>query len=186
MNSGNKKPSTLLNYSKKFAAFSAVLMTTVFNLPFLHISVASLYCNAQDSIHVGFECYSGIFLVHFAFGIILALLTLFFVAISMAFFIEMNPFSKLPFSSPRSNMPIIKLLLKLFFVLLFTIDYLGNLNQQSTAVAGVYLLFVVSSRAGDLPFFDRSVNRFTIICEGVLFWAAGVANIHAVKKKLRE
>jgi hypothetical protein len=177
---GEKKPSTLLNYSKKLVGFWAVLISTVLTMPFLHIIVATFYCKSDDNIHGSLTCFSGIYYLHFVAGIIATLLYIFFLLLSLAFYIETNPFSSIPFASPRSYIPLLKLVLKLFFILVFTVDYPGTLNQQSTAVSGVFMIILLFFRSSDLPYYDRSVYRFTLACEGVLFWTGAVVNIHCV------
>jgi hypothetical protein len=184
LNSSSKKPSTLLNYCLKFVSLFAVLLTTVLTIPFIEIFTASFYCHEQDPVHGDLECYKGIYFLHLTVAIIGAILFLGLLLLFLPFYIELNPFSKLPFASPSTNMPFFKLVMKLFAPIYITIDYKGSLNVQFVVLSGVYWSAILLFRYQSLPCYNRSVFRFLLVCESILFWASGVANIHAVLQSL--
>lgn len=176
----NKRNSTLLTYSVKIVSLFGMLITTVFVIPFFNIFVATFYCNDDDNVHGEMECYSGIYIVHFAMAVIGTMMFVAYLVIFTPFFTDLNPWSPLPTAAPMSLVPFVKLLMKLFGPAYFVIDFKGTLNIQFAAIAGVYWLVVLFFRYQALPYYDRSINRFILVCESVLVWSGGVLNIHAV------
>ena len=176
----NRKNSTILTYSIKAVSLFAVLMNTVLALPFFEVFVSTFYCNAEDEVHGDFECYKGTYIIHFVLAIFGAFGYIVYNLMFLPFFIDLNPWSSLPFAAPKSIVPFAKFLMKVFAPGYFIIDYKGSLDVQFSAIIGVYFLGLLFFRWQSLPFHDRLINRFILICESVLLWAAGVLNIHAV------
>jgi hypothetical protein len=180
LSSTSKKPSTILNYCLKMVSIFAVLLNTILLIPFLELFTSVFFCNKEDPVHGDLGCYQGIYYLDFAIALIGAFLLIGFLLIFLPFYIELNPFSKLPFASPRTNMPYFKLVMKVFLPVYFTIDFRGNLNVQFVVLSGIYWSAILLFRYQSLPYYNRSIFRFLLICESILFWAGGVANIHAV------
>lgn len=175
----NRKNSTILTYSIKAVSLFAVLMNTVLALPFFEVFVAAFYCNKDDYVHGDFECYQGIYLVHFVLAIFGAFAYIAYNLMFLPFFIDLNPWSDLPFAAPQSIVPFGKFLMKVFAPGYFIIDFKGSLDVQFSAIIGVYFLALLFFRWQALPYHNRLINRFVLICESVLLWAGGVLNIHA-------
>jgi len=180
ISSPEKKASTILTYALKAVSFFAILITTVLTIPFINIFIATFYCSQDDPIHGDMDCYSGLYLLHFVMAIIGTALLLVYLLMFLPFFIDINPWSALPFASPQTIVPFGKLLMKFFAPGYFVIDYAGSLDVQFSAISGVYWLIILFFRWQSLPYHDRLINRFILICESSLLWAGAVLNIHAV------
>jgi len=123
INRSRKKTSTILTYSIKIFSFFALLMNTILTIPFFSIFLSALICFDDDKIHGNTSCYSGIYFLHFVFGLVGLLIQIFFALLFNLLFIDLNPYSNIPFSGPQSRLGLIKLLIKFALPLYITLDY---------------------------------------------------------------
>lgn len=105
--------STVHTYSVRILSVYGLLLTTVAALPSYNIFIAILYCNKKSPISKNFECYEGLYLLHFAVALLGCFVLLVFSAIFTLTYIELNPFSTIPFASPQSKLNLFKLLIKI-------------------------------------------------------------------------
>lgn len=121
----------------KILGLYCLLMTTVLTLPFFNIFIVAFRCNQSLSIFQDISCYQGF---HFMHLVISGFGLFFWGLISMVllmFFHETNPISKLPFSSPLSQVFFLKLIIKMLLPLYYLID------NNVSLLMDVVLLFIV-------------------------------------------
>ena len=118
-----KKTSTFVTYSVKFLSLYAVLLQTILTIPFAEVFFAAFYCQNDDNIHGGTTCYSGIYFLYLAIGIIGFILFIGLQILYSLLYADINPASPIPFASPQSRVGLLKLLLKLALPLYFILDY---------------------------------------------------------------
>lgn len=117
-----KKTSTFTTYSIKFLSLYAVLVQTILTIPFAEVFYTSFYCQDGDSIHGTTECYSGLYFLYLAIGIIGFILYLTLIILYSLLYADINPSSTIPFASPQSRIGLLKLILKLALPLYFVLD----------------------------------------------------------------
>ena len=117
-----KKSAGIVLILFKIIGLYCLLMTTVLNLPFFNIFIVAFKCDQKLSIFEDISCYQGFHYLHlvvsgfglFFWGLISMML--------LMFFHETNPMSKLPFSSPPSQIFYLKLIIKMVLPLYYLID----------------------------------------------------------------
>lgn len=118
-----KKGSTFLTYTLKVLGLYMVVNNTILGIPFLNVFYSALYCQDDDKIHDSITCYSGIYWLHLAIGVIGLVLFLGVTLLVQTLFIERNPFSSIPFSSPLTRIDLLKLVFKIALPLYIVLDY---------------------------------------------------------------
>ena len=132
-----KKSSTIVTYSLKVLSAMNILMSTVFSIPIFNIYLSSIICFDKDKIHTNVQCYQGIYFLHLATGILGLIISLIWFLMLTALYIDLNPWSTLPFAAPRSKLPLLRLLLKLVVIIYIILDY----NVSNYFLLGKYYRF---------------------------------------------
>ena len=117
-----RKTSTLLTYSLKVLSVYGLFVNTVLFLPTIQMFISTVICSDSLGIGKNGQCYTGFYFFHFAVGIIGIILS---IIVSLTFtllYIELNPYSKIPFAEPQSKLNLGRLLLKIVIVLYFSLD----------------------------------------------------------------
>ena len=118
-----KKVSAVFAYSVKILSFFALLINTILAFPLMSVFLSAIFCFENDNIHGNLTCYDGIYFLHLIIGVLGLLLFLIFSIMFILLFADLNPWSTVPFASPQSRLPLIRLVLKLILVLYFTLDF---------------------------------------------------------------
>ena len=56
----------------------------------------------------------------------------------------------------------------------------GNLTKQYISVLAIIYLLLLFLRYRDIPYYNRSINTFIVVCETSLLWITVVGVVHAV------
>ncbi len=80
-------------------------------------------CFDEDSIHSGMTCYQGIYFLHLIVGIIGFIMHFIMMIFATSFYIDLNPWSNVPFAAPQSRINLIKVLMKIGLCLYIILDY---------------------------------------------------------------
>ena len=118
-----RKTSTVLTYSLKTLSVYGLVINSLLIMPTFQMFVSIIICNSSDTIKRGNACYSGFYFFHFAVGIIGFIISF---VVSLTFtllYIELNPYSPIPFAAPQTKLNLGKLLLKLVIALYLALDY---------------------------------------------------------------
>lgn len=118
-----KKTSTIVTYSLKALSGYSLLMTTFFALPIFNVYFGTIICYDDDFIHGNLECYSGIYFLHLVIGIIGLVLHLVVMFYLNYLYIDLNPWSTIPFAAPQSKINFVRLALKIALALYIILDY---------------------------------------------------------------
>lgn len=95
-----KKSSTLQTYGVKFLSIYALLITTVLPLSVFNSYLATIICNQTSPYSVFTTCYSIEHIIHLTVAII-GLISFIIIALLYCYlYIDMNPFSTIPFAAP--------------------------------------------------------------------------------------
>lgn len=121
-----RKPSTLLTYALKIFSLYAILINTILTLPFFDILLNTLYCTPSDLVHQNMSCYTGIYYLHLACGVVAFAIMLVFALLFNYLYTDLNPFSSIPYASPQSLLTSFKLALKA--ILPFYVAYDSGVN----------------------------------------------------------
>ncbi|EAR98621.2 PAS domain S-box protein (macronuclear) [Tetrahymena thermophila SB210] len=167
-----KKNSTFLSYGIKILATYGLLVTTIIPLPFFNSFLATLICSVDSPYTQNMNCYSGLYFLHLTIAIIGMLIFIFLCLVFTFMFIDMNPSSVIPFASPQTLMPLIKLGMKVLLPFYVTIDYGGKFIQQFIVVLNVLFLFMLFMRYKTAPYYNKKIQSFVIFCESLIFWVA--------------
>ena len=124
-----RKSSTFLTYSLKIFSLYALFTNTIITLPFFNILINAVYCNSSDPVHVNFECYSGLYLLHMAIAIIAFIILIFFSMLFNFLYVDLNPNSTIPFASPQSKINLFKMGLKILLPFYIAFDYSVNFTK---------------------------------------------------------
>jgi ABC-type transport system involved in cytochrome c biogenesis permease subunit len=169
----------MVTYALKVLSSYMLLMSTVFALPIFNIYLSSLICFDEDSIHGDEQCYQGIYFLHLIVAIIGFVIHFVTMILATSFYIDLNPWSTVPFASPQSKINLVKVLIKIGVVLYIILDYKKNITKEFIAVYGIIWLGVHILRYRQTPFYNRTVFRFVLGCESLILWACLVSNVHA-------
>ncbi|KAL4450352.1 hypothetical protein ABPG74_009058 [Tetrahymena malaccensis] len=167
-----KKNSTFLSYGVKFLATYGLLVTTIIPLPFFNSYLATLMCSVDSPYTANLTCYSGLYFLHLTIAVIGMMIFIFLCLVFTFMFIDMNPSSSIPFASPQTLMPLIKLGMKFLLPLYVTVDYGGKFIQQFIVVLNVLFLFMLFMRYKTAPYYNKKIQSFVIFCESLIFWVA--------------
>jgi len=174
-----KKSSTITTYSLKVLSSYMLLLSTVFALPIFNVYLASLMCFDEDSIHTGLTCYQGIYFLHLVVGIIGFIIHFVMMILATSFYIDLNPWSNVPFAAPQSRINLIKVLMKIGLCLYIILDYKKSGTKEFIAVYGVIWVGLHILRYRQTPHYNRSIFRTTIGLESLILWSCIISNVHA-------
>lgn len=120
-----RKTSIKLKYLLRILSILGMLVNPVFALPLFHVFILGIVCDEQDGFHGTLSCYEGVYFLHLTVAIIGLLMTIIISLLCNFLYIEISPFSKLPFAGPisTSRIGIAKLLLKIAIALYITLDW---------------------------------------------------------------
>lgn len=126
---------------QKIATYQFVLFNTIFTIPFLNVSVITLYCNQGSAYHQqGLTCYQGSHIaLCFLTGVILIVLLL-NALVFWFFFYTRNPFSNSFYAVPNNLFRLGKLALKWAPPIYFVVDYEGSFENLY-----VFILFAMQA-----------------------------------------
>lgn len=96
---------------------------TVLTIPFANAFFAAFYCNSEDEIHGGLECYAGIYWLHLILAVLGFMLYLLLCTLYSLLYADINPNSTIPFASPQTRIGLLKFILKLALPLYTVLDY---------------------------------------------------------------
>ena len=119
----HKSNSTLVNQSGKILSIYSIFLTTILPLPLYSTFITAFICFPEDSRHGDLECYTGTYWVYIilsCIGVIILTITSF---IANLLFIDLNPWSDVPFAAPQSRLNLIKLAFKILIPLFSSLDY---------------------------------------------------------------
>ncbi|KAL4478284.1 hypothetical protein ABPG72_016596 [Tetrahymena utriculariae] len=167
-----KKNSTFLSYGVKFLATYGLLVTTIIPLPFFNSYLATLICSVDSPYTQNQSCYSGLYFFHLTIAVLGMIIFIFLCLVFTFMFIDMNPSSSIPFASPQTLMPLIKLAMKFLLPFYVTIDYGGKFIQQFIVILNVLFLFMLFMRYKTAPYYNKKIQSFVIFCESLIFWVA--------------
>lgn len=130
-----------MTYGIKILSGYGLLLNNIAIIPFFNIYIAILYCKSESSVSQDFTCNAGIYILHIivaTFGLlILLILSLLFTML----YIDLNPSSPVPFSSPYSNLNLYRLVVKIFLPFYMIIDYAENwITEFIILMAAVYFI----------------------------------------------
>ena len=179
LSKSKKKSSTMVTYSLKILSSYMLLMSTVFALPVFNIYLSSLICFDEDFIHGDVKCYEGIYFLHLVIAIIGFIIHFVTMILATSFYIDLNPWSTVPFAAPQSKINLLKVLTKIAIVLYIVIDYKRNAVKGFIVVYGIIWLGIHVLRFRQTPFYNRSVFRFVIGVESLILWSCLVSIVHA-------
>ena len=124
-----RKSSTFLTYSLKIFSLYALFTNTIITIPFFNVLINAVYCNSSDPVHINFQCYSGLYLMHMAAAIIAFIIMLFFSMLFNLLYVDLNPNSTIPFASPQSKINLFKMGLKALLPFYVAFDYSVNFKN---------------------------------------------------------
>jgi len=176
----HKSSSAFLNYSLKALNVYNFLLTTILAFPFYFTFISIFACTWDNPLNSGMECYTGIFFLHWIVAF-LSCLILFVSSLALTFLsVDLNPWSKSPFASPKSPINLIKLTLKILVSAYFVIDHKANATKVFITLYAIVWLFILFLRYRQTPLYNRSIFNFTIGLETTIFWISLISVFEAV------
>ena len=118
-----KKQSAIISYFIKISSIYALLLVTIATIPFYEIFFVTLCCRDGDHVHGSIVCYSGIYWVHLAIGILGLIILIIMTILLVLLFVDANPNSPVAFAAPHSKISLLRFILKVALPLYFTLDY---------------------------------------------------------------
>jgi hypothetical protein len=123
---GTKK-SAFQDYSFQIMNMYAIMSITILPIPLYNIFMAIVFCDPNSPITRNFQCYEGIYYLHFGAAILGLVLLSILSILNCIVYIEINHSSQKPFASPSSRLNIMKLFMKILIVEYFTIFFQSKL-----------------------------------------------------------
>lgn len=163
---------TVFKYSIKLCCFFLVLHNSVLTIPTYQILFNMIICQKGKKYSMNVDtCYSGVNLVNSLFSILFLILFFLENTFVSLFIHEMNPNSKLPTASFNLNQTILRSIYKLLFCLLTVLDNTGEFRQY-VVIGGSVVLFLnlFFFKINYPPLYNKSVNKFTIYLDAILFY----------------
>lgn len=118
-----KQQSAFATYFIKISSIFALLLVTIGIIPFYEIFFVALYCREDDNVHGSLGCYSGIYWLHLAVGIVGLVILILMTLLLIFLFVDTNPNSPLAFAAPHSKLSLLRFILKVALPFYFTFDY---------------------------------------------------------------
>ncbi|CAK68406.1 unnamed protein product (macronuclear) [Paramecium tetraurelia] len=173
-----KKITTVTSYSFKAISFYALILNTFLHVCFINIFLVFLICYPDSQYSLGVECYSGVYILHTvmaALGLFLYVVIQYYFS---TFYIDLKPFSDVPFAQPQSRFDYIKLLFKFAILLFITIDYKAE-NPYTYIIFVLILYFVLLMlRIYEPQHFQLDIYNFLIACDVIQFSLAFAYTLH--------
>jgi len=113
----------MVTYALKVLSSYMLLVSTILALPFFNIYLSSLICFDEDSIHGDSQCYQGIYFLHLIVAIVGFIIHFVTMILATSFYIDLNPWSTVPFAAPQSKINLMKVLIKIGVALYIILDY---------------------------------------------------------------
>ena len=95
------------------------------------------------------------------------------------FQLDLNPFSKKPIASPKSNLKLYRLIVKLVLPIYVVLDYKGQYSRYFEIMMTSTYLILLCLRFQAPSFYNHNIDSWMVSSDLLLFWAAMCSSIHA-------
>ena len=99
------------------------------------------------------------------------------------FQLDLNPFSKKPIASPKSNLKLYRLIVKLILPFYIVSDYKGVYSRYFELFMTILYFMLLCLRFQAPSFYNQEIDRWMVSSDLLLLWAAMCSTIHAVSIK---
>ncbi|CAD8114609.1 unnamed protein product [Paramecium primaurelia] len=173
-----KKITTITSYSFKAISFYALILNSFLHVCFINIFFVFLICYPDSQYSYGVECYSGVYILHTvmaAIGLLLYFLIQYYFS---TFYIDLKPFSDVPFAQPQNRYDYVKILFKCAILLFIIIDYKAE-NPYTYIIFILFLYFILLMfRIYEPQHFQLDIYNYLIACDVIQFSLAFCYTLH--------